>query len=236
MSPASKPLDPETLARLRLEYDRDWRRQLRRARPPKERLLIARQAMPERDAAARSRDFGEVNGGFGAEAARREAGRCLDCAVPGCVAGCPVAIDIPTFVKRIETGEFEAAGRTLRETNSLPAVCGRVCPQETQCELTCVMGKKFKPVAIGRLERFASDYALFEEQLPVPAIAPPSGKKVAVVGAGPAGITVAGDLVKLGHAFIRCVPKITYLCCIGNAVGILEIEHQVYKIVCVFCV
>ncbi len=194
MSPASKPLDPETLARLRLEYDRDWRRQLRRARPPKERLLIARQAMPERDAAARSRDFGEVNGGFGAEAARREAGRCLDCAVPGCVAGCPVAIDIPTFVKRIETGEFEAAGRTLRETNSLPAVCGRVCPQETQCEALCNLRRASGiPVAIGSLERFAAE---FGASCPRPGREPEALAKVAVLGSGPAGLTAAGALAR----------------------------------------
>jgi glutamate synthase (NADPH/NADH) small chain len=128
-----------------------------------------------------------------------EAERCLLCKNPQCVTNCPAEIDIPGFIRKIAEGNFLDAARILRASSALPAVCGRVCPQENQCELTCVMGKKYKSVAIGSLERFASDYALFEEQLPVPAIAPPTGKKVAVVGAGPAGITAAGDLIKLGH-------------------------------------
>ena len=165
----------------------------------KERCAIPRHEMPHQDPAERVRNFNEVAVGWDKETAMAEAERCLMCKNPQCVTNCPAEIDIPGFVERIAAGEFQEAARILRASSALPAVCGRVCPQESQCELTCVMGKKYQPVAIGRLERFASDYALFEEPLPVPEIAPPTGKKVAVVGAGPAGITVAGDLVKLGH-------------------------------------
>ncbi|MRR34136.1 NADPH-dependent glutamate synthase [bacterium] len=155
--------------------------------------------MPHQDPAERIRNFNEVALGWDKEVAMEEAERCLMCKNPQCVINCPAEIDIPGFIEKIAEGEFLEAAKVLRASSALPAVCGRVCPQETQCELTCVMGKKFKPVAIGRLERFASDFALFEQELPVPEIAPPTGKKVAVVGAGPAGITVAGDLIKLGH-------------------------------------
>jgi glutamate synthase (NADPH/NADH) small chain len=165
----------------------------------KERCAIPRHEMPHQDPAERIRNFDEVAIGWDKETAMAEAERCLMCKNPQCVTNCPAEIDIPGFVGKIAAGEFKEAARILRASSALPAVCGRVCPQETQCELTCVMGRKYKPVAIGRLERFASDYALFEEPLPIPEIAPPTGKKVAVVGAGPAGITVAGDLVKLGH-------------------------------------
>ncbi|MBP1752836.1 MAG: glutamate synthase [Geobacteraceae bacterium] len=164
-----------------------------------ERCAVPRHGMPAQDPAVRVRNFDEVAVGWDRETAMREAVRCLMCKNPQCVTNCPAEIDIPGFIEKIAEGEFLEAARVLRSSSALPAVCGRVCPQETQCELTCVMGKKYKPVAIGRLERFASDYALFEEELPQPEIAPPTGKKVAVVGAGPAGITVAGDLVKLGH-------------------------------------
>ncbi|MEI8354531.1 MAG: NADPH-dependent glutamate synthase [Deltaproteobacteria bacterium] len=155
--------------------------------------------MPTQAASIRVKNFDEVAVGWGKETAMDEAARCLMCKKPQCVLNCPAEIDIPGFIGKIAEGEFLEAARILRASSALPAVCGRVCPQETQCELTCVMGKKFKPVAIGRLERFASDFALFEQELPLPAIAPPTGKKVAVVGAGPAGITAAGDLIKLGH-------------------------------------
>ena len=164
-----------------------------------ERCAIPRHKMPAQDPAERIKNCNEVALGWDRETAKKEAVRCLMCKNPQCVLNCPAEIDIPGFIGKIAEGEFLEAARILRSSSALPAVCGRVCPQETQCELTCVMGKKFKPVAIGRLERFASDYALFEEELPLPEIAAPTGKKVAVVGAGPAGITVAGDLIKLGH-------------------------------------
>jgi len=164
-----------------------------------ERCAIPRQPMPHQDPAARVCNFDEVALGWDWKTAVKEAHRCLLCKTPQCVSNCPAEIDIPGFIQKIAGGEFLEAARILRDSSALPAVCGRVCPQETQCELTCVLGRKFQPVAIGRLERFASDYALFEEELPVPEPAPPTAKKVAVVGAGPAGITVAGDLVKLGH-------------------------------------
>jgi glutamate synthase (NADPH) small chain len=154
--------------------------------------------MPERGAALRGSDFAEVNCGLSPEAARTEARRCLDCAVPGCVAGCPVAIDIPTFIKHIEQGEFDAAGRALRETNALPAVCGRVCPQETQCEALCNLKRAAgAPVAIGHLERFAAD---FKRPAGAPSRPAPAADKVAVVGSGPAGLTAAGELARRGYA------------------------------------
>lgn len=164
-----------------------------------QRCAIPRHPMLHQDPVERVQNFNEVAVGWDRGTAMEEAQRCLLCKNPQCVVNCPAEIDIPGFVKKIADGEFLEAARILRENSALPAVCGRVCPQETQCELTCVMAKKYEPVAIGRLERFASDYALFEEELPVPILAPPTGKKVAVVGAGPAGITVAGDLIKLGH-------------------------------------
>ncbi len=164
-----------------------------------ERCAVPRHEMPAQDPAERVKNCNEVALGWDKETAKEEAVRCLMCKNPQCVLNCPAEIDIPGFIGKVAEGEFLEAAKVLRASSALPAVCGRVCPQETQCELTCVMGKKFKPVAIGRLERFASDYALFEEELPLPEIAPSTGKKVAVVGAGPAGITVAGDLIKLGH-------------------------------------
>ena len=171
----------------------------RKALTMAERCAIPRHPMPHQDPAERVRNFNEVAVGWDRETAIAEAHRCLLCKNPQCVVNCPAEIDIPGFIRKIADGEVLEAARILRASSALPAVCGRVCPLETQCELTCVMGKKYTPVAIGRLERFASDYALLEEELPVPAPAPPTGKKVAVVGAGPAGITVAGDLVKMGH-------------------------------------
>jgi len=196
----TKKLPPELRKRLKEEYDRDWRRDLRKSIPVRERTKIPRQGMPEREAAARVRDFREVNCGLSPEAAVREARRCLDCADPRCVAGCPVAIDIPSFVKLVEKGDFAAALRKIRETNSLPAVCGRVCPQETQCEEVCNLRKAAgTPVAIGNLERFVSEKVSGEGSVPVPPEASPTGRKVAVIGGGPAGLTAAGVLVKLGH-------------------------------------
>ncbi len=196
-----KGLTPEFKARLRSEFEREWRKELRHAIPVKERMKIGRRHMPERPASVRNTDFAEVNLGLDEAAAVEESRRCLDCANPQCVTGCPVAIDIPSFVKLIEKGDYQASARKLRETNSLPAVCGRVCPQETQCEAVCVLKKTTgTPVAIGNLERFAADCERLSGQAVVPPVIPPSGQKAAIVGAGPAGLTVAGELRKLGHA------------------------------------
>lgn len=193
-------LSPEVKERLKTEYQKTWRQELRRALSVKERSKIPRQKMPERPAEVRIKDFCEVNLGLEAEAAQMEAKRCLDCANPACVKGCPVFIDIPSFVKLIEVGDFVLAARKIKETNSLPAICGRVCPQETQCEAVCNLKKATGvPVAIGNLERFASDFERKNGDVFIPSIPSPSGKKVAVIGAGPAGLTVAGELAKKGH-------------------------------------
>jgi glutamate synthase (NADPH/NADH) small chain len=193
-------LAPELKSRLKAEYDRDWRRELRKSLPIKERMKISRQKMPERHAEERNRDFREVNCGLDAEAAVREAQRCWDCANPGCVSGCPVSIDIPSFIKLIEKGDYAASIRKIKETNSLPAICGRVCPQETQCEVVCNLKKATGvPVAIGNLERFVSDVERLQGQVFIPRLNPPTGNRVAVIGAGPAGLTVAGELAKRGH-------------------------------------
>ncbi|MBP1720739.1 MAG: glutamate synthase [Deltaproteobacteria bacterium] len=161
---------------------------------------IPRQKMPEQDPRARVRNFDEVPLGYSTETALLEAKRCIMCKKPGCVAGCPVDIDIPAFVKLIAEGDFMGAARQLKQTNVLPAVCGRVCPQEDQCEKVCILGKKGDPVAIGRLERFAADFERQSGHISIPDKAPSTGKRIAVVGAGPAGLTIAGDLVKMGHA------------------------------------
>ena len=160
---------------------------------------IPRQAMPEQDPKERSRNFKEVPYGYTPEMAQKEAQRCLQCKKPKCVEGCPVGVKIPEFVKLIAEGDFIGAAKKLKEDNSLPAVCGRVCPQESQCESLCVLGKKDDPVAIGRLERFAADYERAQGTVALPGIQPSTGKKVAVVGSGPAGLTLAGDLIKNGH-------------------------------------
>jgi glutamate synthase (NADPH) small chain len=163
---------------------------------------VPRQPMPEQDPRRRRANFEEVPKGYSEETAILEASRCIKCKKPFCVQGCPVNIDIPRFVALIAEGKFMEAFLKLKEQNALPAVCGRVCPQETQCEAQCVMGRKYDPIAIGRLERFAADYAQVHGGVPVPALAPSTGKKVAVIGAGPAGITVAGDLAKWGHEVV----------------------------------
>ena len=165
----------------------------------KKRAKIPRERMPEQDPKVRNGNFDEVALGYGREQAMIEASRCLQCKKKPCVAGCPVEIDIPAFIKSIEEGDFMDAAAKLKDQNNLPAVCGRVCPQETQCEAVCTLGKKGEPVAIGRLERFASDYEAAGGELIVPPKAPPSGKKVAVIGAGPGGLTCAGDLARMGH-------------------------------------
>lgn len=155
--------------------------------------------MPAQDALLRSRNFQEVALGYTAEMAVEEAGRCLSCKNRPCVAGCPVVIDIPGFIEKIAQEDFEAAFRILNQSSALPAVCGRVCPQETQCEQLCVRGKKGEPVAIGRLERFAADWYR-ESACDLPPRPVPNGHKVAVVGAGPGGLTAAGELARMGYA------------------------------------
>jgi len=201
MAEDKKELSPELKEQLRAEFDRDWRKDLRKALPVKDRMKLGRQKMPEREAGVRNRDFKEVNIGLTPEMAQEEARRCLDCSNPQCITGCPVCIDIPSFVKLVEKGEFLEAAWKLKETNCLPAICGRVCPQESQCEEVCTMRKAGgAPVAIGNLERFAADFERLSGSLRIPPPPPPSGKKAAVIGAGPAGLTVAGDLAKLGHS------------------------------------
>ncbi len=156
--------------------------------------------MPEQPAEVRRRNFEEVPLGYSPEQAKLEATRCLQCKKPACVEGCPVGIDIPGFIKLIAEGDFTAAIRKLWTQNSLPAVCGRVCPQESQCEGRCIVGKKDAPVAIGNLERFAADWERTNGTGELPPKAAPTGKKVAVVGSGPSGLTVAGDLIAKGHS------------------------------------
>ena len=163
---------------------------------PKERMSIPRQAMPSRLPDIRMQDFEEVNLGLTEEQARTEALRCLECKKPLCVTGCPVGVKIPEFVKMIAEGHYEEAAAILRQDNALPAICGRVCPQEDQCEKLCVLGKKTSPLAIGNLERFAADRVLAD---PDARSIPPGGRRVAVIGSGPAGLTAAGDLVRMGH-------------------------------------
>jgi glutamate synthase (NADPH/NADH) small chain len=164
-----------------------------------EKLKIPRQKMPGQDPKERIKNFKEVPFGYTPEMAMAEAKRCLQCKKALCVGGCPVEINIPEFVQLIAQGDFIGAAKELKKTNSLPAVCGRVCPQEDQCEKICVLAKKYQPVAIGNLERFAADYEREQGEIEIPKIAPPTGKKVAIVGSGPSGLTVAGDLIKLGH-------------------------------------
>jgi glutamate synthase (NADPH/NADH) small chain len=160
---------------------------------------MPRQLMPEQDPGERVRNFREVPLGYSPEQAKLEARRCLQCKKPACVPGCPVEIDIPAFIQLVDEGRFLEAAAKIREKNALPAVCGRVCPQEDQCESGCIIGKKWDPVAIGRLERFVADYDRLHGQFEMPHIDPPTEKRVAVVGSGPAGLTLAGDLIKKGH-------------------------------------
>ncbi len=166
-------------------------------KPRKEK--VPRHKMPEQDPKVRIHNFNEVPTGYTEELAIAEAKRCIQCKKPGCIAGCPVDVNIPGFIALIAEGKFIEAALKLKETNALPAVCGCVCPQEDQCEKLCILGKKGEPVAIGRLERFAADYERRSGKVAVPPRTQPNGKRVAVVGAGPAGLTIAGDLVKLGY-------------------------------------
>ena len=165
----------------------------------KKRVKVPRQSMPEQDPQVRSKNFDEVPLGYAEEEAILEASRCLHCKKPFCVGGCPVDIDIPGFIKLVTERDFIGAAHKIKETNTLPAVCGRVCPQENQCEEVCILGKKGDPVAIGRLERFVADYERKSGNIEIPEITKKTGKRIAVVGSGPAGLTIAGDLIKLGH-------------------------------------
>ncbi len=160
---------------------------------------IPRQPMPEQAADVRRRNFKEVPMGYSPETAITEAKRCLQCKKPACVTGCPVQIDIPGFIQQVAAGDFAAASQTIWGKNTLPAICGRVCPQEIQCEGECILGKKDEPVAIGNLERFVADFSREQDTGELPEKAASTGKKVAVVGSGPSGLTVAGDLLLKGH-------------------------------------
>ncbi len=162
-------------------------------------LIPHRISMPEQDPKARGANFKEVALGYSVDEALKEAERCIRCAKPQCVKGCPVAVPIKDFIELIQQEDFQGAINKIKETNILPAVCGRVCPQEDQCEKVCVIGRKVEPVAIGRLERFAADWEREHGRKVEPDIAPLTGKKVAIVGSGPAGVTCASELAKLGH-------------------------------------
>ncbi len=163
-------------------------------------LIPNKVAMPEQDPIERGKNFNEVNLGYTVEQALKEAERCIFCPKPPCVKGCPVEVPIKDFIELIRDKDFVGASRKIKETNLLPAVCGRVCPQEDQCEKVCVVGKKFEPVSIGRLERFAADFEREAGEKAEITLAESTGKKVAVVGGGPAGITAAAELAKLGHS------------------------------------
>lgn len=161
--------------------------------------VTARVPMPEQDPKVRAANFEEVPLGYTAEMAIAEASRCLQCKKPPCVTGCPVNINIPAFIKHIQTGDFKSALEKIWDDNSLPAICGRVCPQETQCEGVCVLNRKGEPIAIGNLERYVADLDRVQQVCELPKKDAPTGKRVAIVGSGPASLTVAGDLIKRGH-------------------------------------
>lgn len=188
---------------IKTRRNEEWREALRKQTKVKDRLATERVQMPALDGHYRARNHEEVNQGLTPQMAEREASRCIDCPDPTCMTGCPVSIHIPSFIKNIERGEYLQAAQLIRETSSLPGVCGRVCPQEKQCEANCFYTVKMKrpdPVAIGYLERFVADYE--REHTSAQATEPtpePNGIKVAVVGSGPAGLSCAGDLAKLGY-------------------------------------
>ncbi len=186
---------------LKAERALEWREELRKKIKAKDRTDIPRVMMNEVDARVRIQSYVEVNSGLTQEQAQKEATRCVDCANPTCITGCPVEINIPKFIKRIEQGEFLEAAKVLKETSTLPAVCGRVCPQEKQCEANCFYTQKLKkePVAIGYLERFAADYERESGLISIPEIEEKNGRKVACIGSGPAGLTFAGEMAKKGY-------------------------------------
>ena len=185
---------------LKADRSTPWREEIRKTIKNKDRTQKTRVVMKSVDPEVRNRNYQEVNLGLTVEQAMAEAQRCLDCANPTCIEGCPVEINIPKFIKNIERGEFLEAAKTLKQTSALPAVCGRVCPQERQCESTCFYVQKLKKpaVAIGHLERFAADYERESGNIAIPDIAASNGIKVAVIGSGPAGLSFAGDMVKNG--------------------------------------
>ncbi len=192
------PLTDADLPVIEPVADFDWKTADLPSLKAPQRMKIPRQEMACQEPGQRITNFGEVSLGFSAEQARLEAARCLQCKKPGCIGGCPVGIDIPAFIKQIEAGRPQEAGLILKRYSALPAVCGRVCPQEKQCEAHCVVGLKGEAVSIGRLERFASD-SLREGGAKAPDVAPATGKRVAIVGAGPAGLATAGELIQKGH-------------------------------------
>ncbi|MDH4158595.1 MAG: NAD(P)-binding protein, partial [candidate division Zixibacteria bacterium] len=165
----------------------------------KKKLDLIRRAMPKQQPVVRKHNFNEVALGYTAQLAVEEALRCIQCPNPKCVTNCPVEINIPGFIKAIAERDFKRGIRILKEKNCLPAICGRVCPQEEQCEETCVLVKKEGQIAVGRLERFLADWEAAQGEIKIPPIAAKTGRKVAVIGGGPAGLTVAGDLIQLGH-------------------------------------
>jgi len=170
---------------------------------PKIRLQIPPQDMPAQDPAVRRSNMEEVALGYTPAQAMLEAERCLQCKNAPCISGCPVRIDIPGFIGKIKEGDFLGASKIIKRTNLLPSICGRVCPQETQCQAPCTVGKALggveKAVQIGRLERFVADYERAQGAMEMPHVAPPTGRKVAIVGAGPAGLTCAVDVRREGH-------------------------------------
>lgn len=186
---------------LKEERAKEWRAELRKELKTKDRTTLTRTEMPTEPAAERSRSYVEVNCGLTEAQAINEASRCIDCPDPTCISGCPVEINIPKFIKNIERGDFMQAAQVLKETSTLPAVCGRVCPQEKQCEASCFYTLKLhKPaVAIGHLERFAADFEQQSGAVSVPETAPSNRIKIAVVGSGPAGLSFAGDMAKMGY-------------------------------------
>ena len=169
------------------------------AEKPKKKMDLVRRHMPKQPPEIRRHNFNEVALGYAAETAIEEARRCIQCKKPGCIGNCPVEIEIPEFLAKVAEGDFAAGIRILKRKNCLPAICGRVCPQEEQCEKTCLLIKKGGQIAIGRVERFLADWEAQQGQLESVEMAPPSGRKVAVIGGGPAGLTAAGDLAKFGH-------------------------------------
>ncbi len=192
------PLSPEILKE---ERNQEWRKELRQRIKAKERSARARVEMPEEKPDKRNKSHIEVNKGLTNEMAIQEAERCLDCANPTCIQGCPVGINIPKFIKKIEGGEFGEAASVLKETNTLPAVCGRVCPQEVQCEAMCIYAQKMNqpPIAIGHLERFAADYERESGNISVPETQKSNQYKVGVIGSGPGGLAAAADLARWGY-------------------------------------